>query len=423
MIPTDFLWWGILIIAGLGDIIIYYLLPYKFLDETPPFLKHHFAGCIIYALAIGTLAYHIADHNLLQIIINIFMLLMITYLHRNKNQLQFYKIMFIFAASFLVLCITRVPIFVILYSFNFPIHIQHLIVTFLNVALILWLCTKHFLTDQYKRVASDIFLQVLMFVTAIVIFSLLLLYGHQEFTFYALFAKLIGFAFFTLYQLIPIVSFHTKELPHLLHDRNIRLMSHHARIYAESECEKAQMATDEIIGKAKLKLGSDGYVLDDYQKNIQTFINNICDYYQTDMEFNTHLHYVAPHTTVSFDEMLYMIGILMSNAIESGNEDDPAFITVNCLKDLLLIKQSNAIPHKMTDEKIAKMVEAGSSTKEQCRRGYGLYHLTEDRLKRVDGHLEISSFYDKEYQSEYIEFIISVSAYAKPKEKKKDIAS
>jgi len=411
MIPTNFLWWSILILANLSDIIIYYLLPYKFLDEKPPFLKGHFAGGIVYGLIFGTLAYYIGDYYLLQIIINIVLILMISRLHRKNSQIKYYKIMLFFTLSFLVLGITRLPIFIIFFPFGFTRYILFSIVIFLNIAIILWLCTKQFLTSLYKRVSLDIFLQILMFITAIAIFSLLLLLDSlHSFTYYALFVKLIGFAVATLYQLVPIIYFHTKELPHLLHDRNIRLMSHHARIYAESECEKAQIATDEIIGKARLNPKSDGYVLDDYGQNIGAFIDNICDYYQTSMKFTTHLHYVAPHTTVTFDEMLYMIGILMSSAIQSGNENYPAFITVNCLKDLLLIKQSNGTTTKMTDEKISKMIQAGSSTKEHCRRGFGLYNLTEDRLKRVDGHLEISTFYDKEYQNEYIEFVITVDS-------------
>jgi len=411
-IPTNHLWWGILILANLSDIAIYYLLPYKFLDKKPPFSKKHLAWGIIYGLMLGTLAYHIGDYYLFQIIINLLLILMITRLHRIRHQLKFHEIMVIFAASFLVLGMTRLPIFITFFPFGFTRYIQILIVVSLNVSVILWLCTKQFLTSMYNRVAADFFLQTLIFITALAIFSLLVVVNDTPtFTFLALFAKLIGFAIATLYQLIPIIYFHKKELPHLLHDRSIRLMSHHARIYAESDCERVQIPTDKIIGNARLKPKSMGYVRDEYQQNIQTFIDNICDYYQTSMEFNTHLHYVAPHTTVSFDEMLYMIGILMGNAIRTGRKDYPSFITVNCLKDLLLIKLSNATTSKMTDEKIAKMVQAGSSTKADCRRGYGLYHLIEDRLKRVDGHLEISSFYDKENQSEYTEVIITVSAY------------
>ena len=411
MIPTNYLWWGILILANLSDIIIYYLLPYKFLDEMPPFAKLHLAGGIIYGLITGTLAYYIGDDYLFQIIINLILILMISYLHRKKNQLKYYKIMLIFTISFLVLGITRLPIFAIFFPFGFTRYILFSIVIILNVAIIVWLCTKRFLTDLYNRITSDIFLQVVIFMTAIAIFALLVATTRSHsFTYYALFVKLIGFAAVTLYQLIPVIRFHTKELPHLLHDRNMRLMSHHARIYAESECEKAQIATDEIIGKARLKPKSDGYVLDDYQHNIHIFIDNIRDYYETSMKFNTHIHYVAPHTSVPFDEMLYMIGILMRNAIQTGSADYPALITVNCLKDLLLIKQSNATYNKMTNEKIAKMIQAGSSTKEQCRRGFGLYNLIENRLKRVDGHLEISTFHDEEHQTDYIEYVITVSA-------------
>jgi len=415
MIPTNYLWWGTLILANLSDITIYYLLPYKFLNEKPPFSKHHLAGGIVYGLVIGAVSYHIGEVYLLQIMINIILILMITSLHRERHQLKYYEIMVIFTVSFLMLGVTRLPSFAIFFPFGFTRYVQFLIVIFLNIAIILWLCTKQLLTNLYRHISTDIFLQILMFITAFIIFSLMLYLNHTpSFTYYALFIKLIGFAVATLYQLIPIVYFHTKELPRLLHDRNTRLMSHHARIYSESNCETAQKATDEMIEKARLCPAVDGYVRNNYQQNIQTFIDNTCDYHQTPMKFNTHLHYVAPHTTVPFDEILYMIGTLMNNAIESGRKNYPAFITINCLKDLLLIKQSNAIFNKITDEKIDKMVQAGSSTKPHCGRGYGLYNLTEERLKRVGGHLEISTFYDKEHQSSYIEFIITVSAYAKP---------
>ena len=414
-IPTNYLWWCILILANLSDIVIYYLLPYKFFGEKPPFSKRHLASGIVYGLMLGTLAYHIGDDYLFQIIINLILILMISQLHRKRHQLKFYKIMVIFTICFLVLSATRLPIIATFFPFSFMFTRYSLFLTviFLNLVMILWLYSKRFLTDLYKSIASDIFLQTLIFVTATFIFSLLLFLSYTPlFTYYALFVKLVGFAVATLYQLIPMIYFHTRELPHLLHDRNIRLMSHHARIYAESDWEKAQIATEEMIGKARLNPKSIGYIQDDYGQNIQTFIDNTCDYYQTSIEFNTHLHYVAPHTTVPFDEMLYMIGVLMSNATLFGRKNYPAFITVNCLKDLLLIKQSNATTGKMTDEKIEKMLQAGSSTKTQCRRGYGLYNLIEDRLKRVDGHLEISTFYDEEFQSDYIEFVITVSAYA-----------
>jgi len=421
MIITDYLLWIARITANFGDILIFYLLSYKFLDEKVSFVRHHLAFGIAYGLIIGTLANAIGGSNLFQIIINSSAFLMITYLHKKKHKLKFYENAIMYAVIFIVLSIVRLPLLALSLPFNFTRAEQILLVTFLNITLILWLCTKQWLTIFYKRIAIDIFLQISLAMTAFFViafwaFNFSFEQGQLVINFTLLILSL-GVVTAALYQLIPIIYFYTKELPRLLHDRNTRLMSFHARIYTESICEEAQKATDELMKEARMSSKSDGYVKGDYQQSIQTFIDNTCKLLQTTLEFDTLLHYTAHHQTVPFDEILYMIGTLMTNAIESGRKNYPAFIVVSCIRDHLVIRQSNAILQDMTAEQINKMTQAGLSTKKSHGRGYGLYNLKEECLKQFGGHLGISTFYDEEYQSYYIEFVININAYANPHKK------
>ena len=107
----------------------------------------------------------------------------------------------------------------------------------------------------------------------------------------------------------------------------------------------------------------------------------------------------------------------MDNAIESARPNFPIYLTISCVDDHLLIKQANATFDQLTDEQIKRMVEAGVSTKAKYGRGYGLYNL-KLALKKWAGQLTIRSYDDKLQESNYLEFTITISAYAQFKQNK-----
>lgn len=190
-------------------------------------------------------------------------------------------------------------------------------------------------------------------------------------------------------------------------------MAHHARTHTESDCEYAKSSVDQFMLETDLDPKSDAFILGDYHQSLVGFIDQKIVQRQTTLEFIIEVHYNLSHETVTFDNVLYMVGTLIDNAIESSRKHFPVYLTVSCVGDHLLIKQANATFNLLSDEKIAKMVQAGESTKAKYGRGYGLYNLNE-LVKQLGGYLNIQAYYDKEQKSDYLEFMISISAYAYP---------
>jgi len=412
--PTNYFRLIVLMFVNFIDILILYLLSYKFLDRKPPFSKQHLIGGAVYGLAIGITSYYIGLGDLFQLIIMVLTILIFYYLHQRKHQLKFFEIMMIYLLAILFLLFTRLPQTIVIININLISNrsVQNLLIVTIQLFCVLWLIRKRWLTKGYERIASDIFLQIIIAITAIFLIVSWAVLSFEISTLYLLlFGSLMGSTIFSLYQLIPIIYFHTKELPRLLHDRNTELMAHHARTHTESECKYAKASVNLFMEKADMNPNADSYLVGKYKENIDAFIEKKIDYHQTKMEFKRYINYLEPHEFVKYDELLYMIGILMDNAIESGRQSFPAHLTVSCIHSHLMIEQSNATLSSVTNEKIEKMLQIGVSTKAKYGRGYGLHNL-KDLIENYGGKLEIASSCDREYKSEYIVFKITISSYA-----------
>jgi len=92
------------------------------------------------------------------------------------------------------------------------------------------------------------------------------------------------------------------------------------------------------------------------------------------------------HAIVSFADTVAMFLSLFNNAIDHGYTDFINLSDITMDKDNLMIRMTNASPHKTRSE-MDKMFEAGHSTKPEIGRGHGLSNLVLDLKQRyqIDG--------------------------------------
>ena len=417
--PAELFWWGAGVFSTFCGLLIMYLFSYRLFDQKfsiiwTTFLKKHMIGLVLVSFVLGTMLNYIGDSDIMNFSLIFVSFLMITLLHRKREDLKFYELIILFLLVFLVFGVLETFILILLLPFSLPMLVMFYLANLIHIIVISFLYRFSFFTKLYRLVAANLVLQLLMTIIVLLAFGVSFFVNFEFSAGHFVFSIiLMGFVVVAFSQLIPILYFYTKQLPRLYHDRNTRLMAHHARIYSESECEKAKLAVDEMVTEARLEPKVNHYIVGEHQNNIQVYIDNKLEQRQAQIDFATEIHYGAPHQTVSLDELLYMTGTLIDNAIESGRRNYPAYLIISCIKDHLLIKQTNATLSLITEGEVEKMVQAGISTKARYGRGYGLYNLKERLEKEYGGHLQISSFYNKVQESNYIEFIINVNAYTK----------
>jgi len=404
-----------------------YLLSYRLLDKTFAVIwKEHFKkewpGLLLAGLAMGLLSIAMSETRVIHLILILIPFGMIVLLHRKREGLKLYELMILFLFVFLTFGLIEIPIVGLLSVLNLSDEMLFIMGNGIHVIVILFLYRLPYFIILYRHIVKDLLLQFLMIITSLLVLvvSIYLSFEFSAMYFFIL-VLLMGLIIATIYQLVPLIYYYTKHLPRLYHDRNTRLMAHHGRIYSESECEKARQAVDEVMAEAHLEPKMNRYVTGENEVNIQAYIENKLEQRQAKLEFKTVVQYGGDHETVPLDEIFYIVGTLIDNAIESGRSHYPAMLIVSCMRDHLVIRQSNATFNLLTENQIEKMVQAGVSTKANHGRGYGLYNLNE-RLEQVyGGHLQIHSYYDERAKSNFVEFIINISAQAKPKQNDKPL--
>ena len=162
--------------------------------------------------------------------------------------------------------------------------------------------------------------------------------------------------------------------------------------------------------KAALDIIEMDYVVIDVEEStpnesIKAFINQKKQAAGEKMILSTKISYYEKNNKVPLSTIIYMLGVLLDNAIESGTKKE-IFIKVSVISESVLISVSNEY-NKKSDSDFEKMFQTGYSTKASPSNGYGLPHLKQV-VTRYGGQIGLKYDYLKDQKCHYLTLLISV---------------
>jgi len=207
-----------------------------------------------------------------------------------------------------------------------------------------------------------------------------------------------------LFATIKRIFFYTNKVPAQLHDvRNI-LMGLSISVHSTSDSQKIKKEVDTSLTILGINSVSKSITLDDYHNSITTFINQKKQIGHSHIKFVTDIKYLESHINITLSAILYMLGVLIDNAIESGTKK-PIYINVSITEESLLISVANEYRKKSEDE-FQKMFQDGYSTKQKQGRGHGLANLSKF-VRLHGGEIGLNHKY-KEEGCEYLTISIFI---------------
>jgi sensor histidine kinase regulating citrate/malate metabolism len=142
----------------------------------------------------------------------------------------------------------------------------------------------------------------------------------------------------------------------------------------------------------------------DINDTIQSFINYKKTIFSND--FNTNIHYYESNAKIPLPVIIYMLGVLLDNAVESGT-NKTIYIKVHVSEHHLEVSVSNEYERYERDD-FEKMFLQGTSTKAHHGRGYGL-----SNLKRIitiySGEILVEHQYNKHQKRDYLTITIEIN--------------
>jgi len=355
---------------------------------------------ILYGIGLGSLP----NSGMARVIITSITIVMLKFITRKKIQ----DVLIIFGIIYLSTTFIQILSLLAISGLGLGINENH---TFLLVqitaAMIVFLIYKKIpLYKLYNIIVKEILLRLLIFILAVVLL-LILFYFNFEYTFsYILyFSLIIIITFFSLCQTLKKILFYTNKIPMQLHDIKNLLLGVRMSAYSTSDILLVREELDktlELIG-----IDSNNIDMGDYNQNILSFINQKKtkdrDY---ELIFLTDIAYYESNSKISFSVILYMLGVLLDNAIETGTKK-AIIIKISVIKESLYLSVSNEYERKSADD-FNKMFQERYSTKgEGNSRGYGLPNLKKV-IASYKGEILLTEEYRKDQRSNYLTITIRI---------------
>ena len=192
-----------------------------------------------------------------------------------------------------------------------------------------------------------------------------------------------------------------------LHDIKNLLMGIQLSAYSTSDINVVRDEIDKALGIIDMDINIKSIDMNDYNQIILSFIERKKrKAVNNKLSFFTDIGYYESNAKVSFSVMLYMLGVLFDNAIESGTKKE-IIIKVYVIEENLYLSVSNEYKKKSPDD-FRKMFQERYSTKgEMSSRGYGLPNLSK-AVTNYGGNILLKEEYNKEQKSDYITITIDI---------------
>jgi len=193
-----------------------------------------------------------------------------------------------------------------------------------------------------------------------------------------------------------------------LHDIKNLLMGIHLSAYSTSNVAVIRKELDIVQEIVDIDINIKSININNYNQNISSFITQKrgrATYYKP--TFLTDISYYEPNKKVSFSVLLYMLGVLLDNAVESGTKK-AIIIKISVIEESLFLSVSNEYQRKSVDD-FNKIFQKRYSIKEESTsRGYGLSNLIKV-VTDYGGIILLKEEYNKEQKSDYINIMIDIN--------------
>jgi|GEM_PF-1809706 len=403
---TYFEEWLLNIIVNFLDCVMYYYLSNNLINRKPKLSIKTIAIGILYGIIAGTVAniLELPAPYTTKIILNVTVFLLVKFTTRRKTQ----DVLIIYAIIFVSIVFIQLIIMLLLNGLRISENYRHLLVQIITTMIILFLSTKDVLYKFYNKIEKEILLKLLIASLAGIVLLLAFYFNFEATTSYVMcFSLFIIIIFFSLYQILKRIFFYTNKVPMQLHDMKNLLMGIYLSACSTSDVTIIRNELDKVLEIIDVDIGIKDIIMNDYNQNILSFINQKKSktvYYEP--IFLTDISYHEPNKKVSFSVFLYILGVLLDNAVESGTRKE-IIIKISVIEESLLLSVSNEYQKKSAGDFNKMFQERYSTKKENISRGYGLSNLSKV-VAGFGGTILLKEEYNKEQKSDYITIAIEV---------------
>jgi len=396
--------WIFKIIINILDFYIFYYLCNNIVKKRPKLsVKIIFVG-ISYGVAIGGVLANIVDGNVARAIITVILILMFKFITKKKLP----DVLIIFAITYLCIVLIQILCLQLINILRISENYSFLLVEILTSIVVMFIYIKIPLYKLYNTIEKEILLKLSIFILAGMLLLTLFYYNFEYTSSYILcFSLLITVTFFCLFQTLKRIFFYTNKIPIQLHDMKNLMMGIQISAHSTSDANVIRNEIDKILEIIDIGMSDINFNIDDYSQNVLSFINLKKSKVEYDkLTFLTDIGYYEPHAKVSFSVILYMLGVLLDNAIESGTKK-AIIVKVYVIEESLYLSVSNEYNKKSTDD-FNKMFQERYSTKEETHsRGYGLSNLSKV-VADYDGKILLQEEYNTEQKSNHITIAVEI---------------
>lgn len=393
----------ITILINCMDFIMFYFLTHNLIEKKLEISKKIVLLGIICGISTGILAYYL-DVSLYKLIVTLNMFILLEYISKKRiyELLIMYEIMFVYM-SFL-------QIILLIFIGNIPLEQAYvlLLIQTLILLIVVLLHKKIPLYKIFNIIQKQILLQLLFFIGNLIILMTMWYYSFdyvnmQLDTLYTLLLFII--ALFGSYQALKNIFFYTNRVPTQLHDVKNILMG----LYISSHSTEDIKIIRKELNKSLEIIGIDMHIEDvqvnEHKNNMLLFIDQIRDKYHSPARLDSDIEFYEDNIKIARSVILYMLGVLLDNAIESGTKKD-IYIKIRVASNYLLVSVANEYERKSTDD-FDKMFQVKYSTKSNQLSGYGLPNLSKV-VEKHGGEIQVEYTYNKQQVSNYLKISIEI---------------
>ena len=386
------------------DVIIMVYLCCSLVEKQLPISIKGVTFGLVGGTALGIVAHYLDGYEYKALV---FIFMMIVYKLISQKKIRDLAIIYIIV----YLCVIFIQIPVTLIVSLFPMHeyLFFLITQIISLVIVLLMCKKLPLYKLFYKIERDIVLQLVLFALAGIFLAVFFYFNfeYENMRSYVLyFSILIGISIICLYKVIKELFFYTRSMPAKYHDMKNIMVGLYISVYGKSDINVIRAHLDSYLDKMDIDAKVEELVIDDDGKNILSFIQHKKYESNKKLNFITDVRYYEPNEKVDFPDIIYMLGLLLDNAIEASNSDKPIFISVHVMEEGVEISVANVYKRQSVND-FEKMFQEGYTTKSTSSRGYGLPNLSKI-VKEYGGDIFIHHNYNEEQKSSYLTIRIEI---------------
>lgn len=385
------------------DFIMTFFLCHNIIQKKLELSTHTALLAIASGLSTGILSYYL-DVSLYKFVATTVMFCVIGYITKKA----IHEILIVYEIIFL--CVGFIQLVLLMLLENLPIeqsYLYLLIQTLILVCIIL-VYVKIPLYKLFNMIQKQVLLQLMFFIGTIVLLSVYAYfdYGYTSVKTNILYILvLIIAALLGCYRSLKNVFFYTNRVPTQLHDVKNILMGLYVAAHSTEDIEIIRQELNKSLEIIGIDMPMEDVQVNEHKNNILVFINQIRDKYHSQVEINSDIEFYEDNTNITRSVILYMLGVLLDNAIESGTKKD-IYIKIRIDTNYLLVSVANEHERKSIDD-FDKMFQERYSTKSRQLSGYGLPNLSRV-VEKHGGEIQVEYTYNTQQVSNYLKLSIEI---------------